>query len=299
MCGLLLINKPSGITSFGAVNKIRRLTGEKHIGHTGTLDPMASGVLPVLVGSATKLSDFLICSDKSYVATVRLGTLTDTLDITGKVVKTRPVNVTNEQIDRALLNLLGETEQIPPMFSAIKKDGKRLYSIARKGGTAEIPARKITVYSIKRTSDIDENFEFSLSCNVSKGTYIRALARDIGEYLGTGGVLTSLQRTKTLGFSLSDCVPLDILTEQNINDYILPASRAVDGFREVYLTSRQAFRFSNGGGLSFDRLPVSDFKEGEFVRVNYNGTFLGVAVADNNIGELKYKCLINPVGKGK
>ncbi|MBR6902865.1 MAG: tRNA pseudouridine(55) synthase TruB, partial [Clostridia bacterium] len=190
MCGLLLVNKPAGITSFGAVGKIRKLTGEKHIGHTGTLDPMATGVLPVLLGRATKLSDYVLAADKSYTAKIKLGIKTDTLDITGKVLCESPVSVTEEQIDNILGQFEGEISQVPPMFSAIKKDGVRLYSLARQGKTAEIEPRKIIVFSLKRESNIDENNEFFISCKVSKGTYIRALARDIGEGLGTSAVLT-------------------------------------------------------------------------------------------------------------
>lgn len=297
MCGLLLINKPAGITSFGAVARVRKLTGEKHIGHTGTLDPMASGVLPILIGRATKLCDYILCADKSYTARVRLGLSTDTLDITGKVTESAEVNVADEQIEKVLGSFLGETEQMPPMFSAIKKDGVRLYSIARRGESVKIPPRKITVFSIERESDIDKNNEFSFSCTVSKGTYIRALVRDIGERLGVPAVLTELVRTKTAGFGISDCVPLDALNKENINGYILPASRVADGFTSVNVTAAQAFRFSNGGSLNFDRLPRKNYKSGETVSIFYNNEFLGLALADTDAGELKFCCIINPVGK--
>ena len=183
------------------------------------------------------------------------------------------------------------------MFSAIKKDGVRLYSIARRGGSVEIPPRKITVFSVKRESDIDENNEFSFSCTVSKGTYIRALVRDIGERLGVPAVLTELVRTKTAGFDISDCVPLDALDKDNITGYILPASRAADGFTSVNVTAAQAFRFSNGGSLSFDRLPRKNYKSGETVSVYHNSEFLGLALADTQNSALKFCCIINPVGK--
>lgn len=293
MCGLLLINKPKGITSFGAVAKIKRLTGEKHVGHTGTLDPMASGVLPVLLGRATKLCDYIMCAEKSYVAAVRLGVSTDTLDITGKITERKTVSVTDEEIDRALARFCGEISQVPPMFSAIRKDGVRLYSLARQGESLDIPARRVTVFSVKRISGIDENFEFGFSCTVSKGTYVRALCRDIGSALGVPATLSSLCRTKTAGFDISQCTPLDDLNEENIQDCILPASRAVQNFRAVRVTRPQAFRFSNGGSLSFDRLPYSDFSSDEIVRVNFEEEFLGLAVADTGVGELRFKCLIN------
>lgn len=293
MCGLLLINKPKGITSFGAVARIKRLTGEKHIGHTGTLDPMASGVLPVLLGRATKLCDYIMCAEKSYVATVRLGVSTDTLDITGNIIESKAVSVTDEEIDGVLARFCGEISQVPPMFSAIKKDGVRLYSLARKGENLDIPARRVTVFSIRRISGVDENSEFRFSCTVSKGTYVRALCRDIGIALGVPATLSSLCRTKTAGFDISQCTALDDLSEENVKDFVLPAFRAVQNFRDVRVTRPQAFRFSNGGSLSFDRLPYSDFSSNEIVRVNFEKEFLGLAMADTDVGELRFKCLIN------
>ena len=295
MCGLLLINKPSGITSFGVVAKIRKLTGEKHVGHTGTLDPMATGVLPVLVGRATKLCDYMLCADKSYFAEIRLGVETDTFDITGNVTRQSPVSVTEADIDRVLSSFQGETDQVPPMFSAIKKDGVRLYRLARKGGSVSIPARRINVFSIKRESELDSSFRFSFSCKVSKGTYIRALCRDIGAALGTPAVLTSLCRTATSGFDLSSCISLDELNSENINGYLLPASRAVSELRGIGVTKAQALRFSNGGSLSFERLPGVNFLPGETVRVNSGDEFLGLAVADTDAGELKFRCIIGDV----
>lgn len=297
MCGLLLINKPSGITSFGAVAKIRKLTGEKHIGHTGTLDPMATGVLPVLLGRATKLSDYVLAADKSYTAKIKLGIKTDTLDITGKVLCESTVSVTDNQIDNALSQFEGEISQVPPMFSAIKKDGVRLYSLARQGKAAEIKPRKITIFFLRRESSIDKNNEFIISCKVSKGTYIRALARDIGESLGTSAVLTELQRTSTAGFDIKDCIELDKLNKENINDYILPASRAVQSFSNVSVTKAQAFRFSNGGSLDINRLPLKNYKDGELVKIFFDGEFLGLAKADNKLSTLRFMCIINPIGK--
>ena len=293
MCGLLLINKPSGITSFGAVARIRKLTGEKHIGHTGTLDPMASGVLPVLIGRATKLSDYLLCTDKSYTATIRLGVSTDTLDITGEVTEQGSVSVTNSQIDAVLKDFTGEISQVPPMFSAIKKDGVRLYRLARKGESIDLPARKITVFSLSRISDIDENNEFEISCTVSKGTSIRALCRDIGAALCVPATLSKLCRTKTAGFGIDKCVPLDELTAENIESFILPASKAAESFRKVKVTRAQAIRFSNGGALDFERLPRMNFCAGEIVRIYFEDEFLGLASADTERGRFTLKCIIN------
>ena len=295
MCGFLLINKPSGITSFGAVARIKKITGEQHVGHTGTLDPMATGVLPVLIGRATKLCDYILCADKSYKATVKLGITTDTLDITGNITSHNPVCIENTEIDRVLSQFLGVGEQVPPMFSAIKKDGVRLYRLAREGREVELAPRKINIFTLKRETDIDENLEFQISCTVSKGTYIRSLVRDIGECLGTGAVLTSLCRTKTAEFDISDCVPLDLINRDNINDFILPASRAAEKFKVVSVTKAQAFRFSNGGALDLERLKEKSFTNGEIVRVNYDNKFLGLGCADNDNGELIFKCIVNPL----
>ena len=297
MCGLLLVNKPSGITSFAAVAKVRKLTGERHVGHTGTLDPMATGVLPVLIGRATKLCDYMLCADKCYNAEIMLGVTTDTLDITGNVTEKKAVAVNEEMLDGALKAFTGEMLQTPPMFSAIKQNGVRLYDIARKGDTVDIPPRKITVFYLKRESGIDKDNRFMLSCRVSKGTYIRSFCRDIGEYLGTGAVLTALERSETAGFRLEECVALDMLSAENISDYILPAERAVGQFTAAYLTKSQAFRFSNGGFIDLNRISANDFVDGETVRVFCENRFLGLGLADTAAGILKFRCIVNPLGQ--
>ena len=297
MCGLLLVNKPEGITSFGVVSKVKKLTGQRHVGHTGTLDPMATGVLPVLLGRATKLSDYMLCADKSYKATVKLGVITDTLDITGKVLESRGVSVTNEEIDGALKHFTGEIEQTPPMFSAVKKDGVRLYRLAREGRQTEIPSRKVCVFSVNRQTGIDENNQFDITCKVSKGTYIRSLVNDIGAYLGTGAAVAALKRTETAGFDIGDCVPLEELNRENIAGYILPAEKAVQNFRSVTVTRAQAFRFSNGGELDISRIKCDKIFDGEILRVNFENRFLGLACAFSGENIIKPKCLIDPVAK--
>ena len=239
----------------------------------------------------------MLCSDKCYRAEIMLGTVTDTLDITGGVISKKPVNVGICDIDKALEHFTGAYMQTPPMFSAIKSGGTRLYDIARKGGNVDIPPRKVTVFTLKRESDIGGDCRFTVFCKVSKGTYIRSLCRDIGEYLGTGAVLTRLERTETSGFSVSDCVALDELCADNVAEYVLPADRAVAGLRSVLLTKAQAFRFSNGGSISFDCVETSGFSNGETVRIYQDGVFLGLAVAETASGTLKFKCIINPFGK--
>lgn len=298
MQGLILLNKPSGITSFGAVAKIKRAAHEKRVGHTGTLDPMATGVLPVLLGRATALSGLMLDADKRYTATVRLGVATDTDDITGTVIKNGEVNVTSERLNNAVSHFTGEIMQRPPAYSALKKDGVRLYTLARKGETVEVPERRVTVFSADVVSYINEKNEFTVNFHVSKGTYIRSLARDIGEFLGCGACLSSLCRTYTGGFSLSQCVSPEALTERNISEYILSEEKAVEYLKEVQVTKKQAVRFSNGGQLGFERLKGITFSENELVRVKCENLFLGIGRADIAKDQLAVKCVINYPGDG-
>lgn len=298
MQGLILLDKPMGITSFGAVAKIKRAAHEKRVGHTGTLDPMATGVLPVLLGRATALSGLMLDADKRYTATVRLGVATDTDDITGTVIKNGEVNVTSEQLNNAVSHFTGEIMQRPPAYSALKKDGVRLYTLARMGETVEVPERRVTVFSADVVSYINEKNEFTVNFHVSKGTYIRSLARDIGEFLGCGACLSSLCRTYTGGFSLSQCISPDALTEQNISEYILSEEKAVEYLKEVRVTKKQAVRFSNGGQLGFERLKGINLTENELVRVKCEKLFLGIGRADIAKDQLAVKCVINYPGDG-
>lgn len=298
MQGLILLDKPMGITSFGAVAKIKRAAHEKRVGHTGTLDPMATGVLPVLLGRATALSGLMLDADKRYTATVRLGVATDTDDITGTVIKNGEVNVTSEQLNNAVSHFTGEIMQRPPAYSALKKDGVRLYTLARMGETVEVPERRVTVFSADVVSYINEKNEFTVNFHVSKGTYIRSLARDIGEFLGCGACLSSLCRTYTGGFSLSQCISPDALTEQNISEYILSEEKAVEYLKEVQVTKKQAVRFSNGGQLGFERLRGINLTENELVRVKCEKLFLGIGRADIAKDQLAVKCVINYPGDG-
>lgn len=292
MLGFLLLNKPQDITSFGAVARIKRITGEKRVGHTGTLDPMATGVLPILIGRATVLSQYLTDADKAYSATVKLGITTDTCDITGNIISQCAVG-TDIDINSVLKEFKGKQMQIPPAYSAIKQNGVRMYELARRGETVEIPAREIEVFSIVQTSPINGEFEFGIDTSVSKGTYIRSLCRDIGERLGCGATLTRLTRTKTAGFTIEQCVNLDDLTPENIGDYILPCDLAVNYMPKVAVSQKQAVRFSNGGALSLDRIGGVEFTDGTHYRVYFGDKFLGLGVSDTQENLLKIVCLID------
>ncbi len=291
MQGLLLLNKPSGITSFGAVAAVRRMSGEKRVGHTGTLDPMATGVLPVLIGRATALSSYMLDADKRYRATAVLGITTDTEDITGSIIKQSEVNVTRGALENALCRFTGRQMQKPPMFSALKKNGVPLYKLARKGIETEVASREIEVFSIELTEFKENTFSFDVY--VSKGTYIRSLVRDIGDYLGCGAVLTSLERTYAAGINISDCVRLEDLTADSIGEYLINEESAVAHLPELQVTEKQATRFCNGGQLGFERLKGISPSDGELFRVKNGGLFLGVGYADCDRAQIGIKCIIN------
>ena len=293
MLGLLLLDKHEDITSFGAVAKIKKLTGEKRVGHTGTLDPMATGVLPILVGRATVLSQYLIEADKSYNATIKLGIATDSCDITGNVISQSGVNCKDNDIECVLRQFLGRQMQTPPMFSAIKQNGVRMYELARRGEVVDIPAREIEIFSLDKKSCLNEQNEFVIECTVSKGTYIRSLCRDIGEILGCGATLTSLRRTKTAGFDISQCVSLDDLTPQNVSDYILPCDKVVDYLPQIFVSEKQSTRFTNGGQLSLGRIKYLDFIHNGIYRVYFGEKFLGLGRADKKDNLLKIECLVD------
>ncbi len=291
MQGFLLIDKPKGLTSFSAVAAVKRLAHEKRVGHTGTLDPLATGVLPLFLGKATALSSILLEAEKQYTASVKLGVTTDTCDITGAVLEEKQASVTKEEVEAVLKKFRGEIKQIPPMYSALKKDGVRLYELARRGETARIEPRSVTIKELNLKNFEGDTFEIFVSC--SKGTYIRSLCRDIGEALGCGATMTELRRNSTCGFDEKDCVSLDALTPENISDYVKSEEWAVKHLPEIAVTEKQAIRFSNGGQLSYERLHDADFADGELIRVKHKDRFLGIGYADNEKKQISIKCIIN------
>lgn len=195
MDGIIIINKPSGYTSHDIVSKIRKTLNIKKVGHTGTLDPLATGVLPILLGNGTKLSKYLINHDKEYITTIKFGVRTDTGDITGKIVEEKEIPKYSEtKIKEVLKGFEGKQKQLPPMYSAIKVNGKKLYEYARSGQSIEIPPRDIEVYNIELLSLKKDSIEIKIDC--SKGTYIRSLCEDIAQKLGTVGTMSELKRIK-------------------------------------------------------------------------------------------------------
>lgn len=290
MTGIILLDKPNNMTSFSAVNRVRRLLSVKKAGHTGTLDPMATGVLPIALSNCTRFIDFLPVHDKAYVAEARLGITTDTLDSTGKVLTESAVSVTREQLEATVKKYIGKIKQIPPMYSAISKDGKRLYELARQGIEIEREAREITVYSLSLISFEKDRFTLSVEC--SAGTYIRSLIDDIGRELGCGAVMTSLRRTAANGFPIEDCVTLEELekavNENRIGEYIVPVEKCFESYPAVTVTDGQAKRFSNGGELSRDRLR-DNLSDGIYRVFSGDGLFLGLGELEPKSEYLKVK----------
>lgn len=212
MNGIIIIDKPMDWTSMDVCAKLRRILGEKRVGHAGTLDPMATGVLTVFAGKATRAVQFAESGEKEYLATLRLGIDTDTQDSTGTVLTQRPVVCTREDIEAVLPRFRGEIEQIPPMYSALKVNGQKLYDLARKGRTVERKARPITIFALELGEQLSET-DYALRIRCSKGTYIRTLCHDIGEALGCGAVMASLRRTMAAGYTLEDAVTLEQAVE--------------------------------------------------------------------------------------
>lgn len=276
MTGIIPLKKGENITSFFAVNKVRRIIGEKKCGHTGTLDPNATGVLPIAMGGATRFIELLPTHKKAYKATFKIGFCTDTLDIWGIVTDTYDKKVSFEEIEKATAEFKGEIMQLPPMYSAIKRDGVRLYELARQGIEVERTPRKCEIYEI--SVEKTENGEISLYCECSAGTYIRTLINDIGEKLGCGATMTSLCRTFACGIEISECFTLEELTELKENGEIekavIPLEKLLLEYPEIHVSENQAKRFSNGGSLMRERL--RNLGENGIYRVYGNGEFLGL-----------------------
>lgn len=292
MTGFICLDKPMNITSFSAVGIMKRATGEKKAGHTGTLDPMATGVLPVAFGAATRFIELFPTHDKGYVATVKLGTVTDTLDITGNVLSVTESHITLNELNEALSLFRGEIKQVPPMYSAIRKNGVRLYELARRGEETEREERDVIIHSLELLDFDEKNQEFSISVDCSAGTYIRSLACDIGEKLGCGAVLTSLRRTKALGFTLENCVNEDELKmyarEGRLGEILIKVEDAL-AYEKIEVTESQAKRFHNGGFLSTERIK-QDLKPKTLYRVfSVQGEFTGIGETDESCAQLDVK----------
>ena len=246
MNGVLIIDKPEGWTSMDVCAKLRGVFHEKRVGHGGTLDPMATGVLPVFLGRATRAVEFATDSDKEYIAGIKLGVVTNTQDTTGEILEEHPVTADQAALEAILPQFTGELEQVPPMFSAIKKDGKKLYELARKGIEVERKTRNIVIKELELTKCIDDTtYELRVLC--SKGTYVRTLCHDIGAALGCGAAMCSLRRSMAAGYTLSDAVTLEqVLSTENPAALTRPVDSCFAEYPAVTIDGKNLFKAKNG-----------------------------------------------------
>lgn len=294
MNGVIVVNKPEGFTSFDVVAVMRRICNERKIGHCGTLDPNATGVLPMLLGRAAKAQDILPNHDKTYVAEFVLGKVTDTLDVWGEEKESEKTSVKRQELLSAIPEFTGEIEQIPPMYSAVQINGKRLYDLARQGIEVERKARRITVYSLELL-DFDEGSQRGkLKVSCSKGTYIRTLIDDIAKKFCIGGCMTSLVRVSACGFDLSNAHTLEELKTLSEMGEIKKAFLSTESlfvtYREIILSSLQAKRFSNGGALDVNRIrqKPQNLENEEIIRIKSpSGVFMGLGRYCDESEEIK------------
>ena len=257
-CGVLILNKPSGVTSHDMVNRIRRLFGTRRVGHTGTLDPMATGVLVILVGRAAKASEYLASDRKRYTATLRLGLTTDSEDTTGEVLTTSDTLPTPSEVESALDAFRGEILQIPPMYSALKMNGKKLVDLARQGIVVERQARPITIHSLA-IKPTDSPSDYTLDVDCSGGTYIRTLCADIGAALGCGGVMASLTRTEACGFSIEEAHTPDALEQMEQSErlsQLIPTERLFADLSSARLPAFYERLFRSGCAIALPKLKI-------------------------------------------
>lgn len=266
--GILILNKPQGITSHDAVYKIRRLFGTKKVGHTGTLDPLAEGVLVMLIGRAAKAAEYLVCDSKSYVATLRLGLTTDTEDITGNILTESSQIPDPEAVIKTVGEFCGEIEQVPPMYSALKVGGKKLCDLAREGKTVERAARRITVHSIS-AQPTENATDYILSVCCSSGTYIRTLCADIGKRLGCGGVMATLTRTSAGGFDIEGALTLEQLDAMSLEERVsclIPTEALFSSLQPVTLPDFY-YRLCTNGCEIYQKKIKTAFAVGDRVRL--------------------------------
>ena len=278
MDGILIVNKEKNWTSNDVVQKVKRLTGQK-VGHTGTLDPLATGVLPLLIGKGTLLSKYLINHDKTYIAKVKLGIKTDTADLEGKIIEKIDVDESifnQNKIENILKSFIGKQNQIPPMYSAIKIKGKKLYEYARSGQNVDIPKRKIEIYKMELIN-FDKNtkeVEFEVSC--SKGTYIRTLCEDIAKKMGNIGTMSSLNRVIVGDFKIENAITINNINEINLSNKIITIENFFRKNKSINLSNRDLTMFLNGVKLNRE-------EENDIYRVYFEDRFIGIGIMKNNI----------------
>lgn len=288
--GIICINKPEGFTSFDVIAKMRGILKMKKLGHSGTLDPMATGVLPVFAGSATKAISIIPEMGKSYRAGFRLGVTTDTYDITGEILEEKTFSKSFAEIEQALSAFRGTITQLPPMYSAVQVNGKRLYDLARKGIEVERPSREVEISRLELLEYDEKTGMGILEMSCSKGTYVRSVIHDMGQSLGCGAVMTSLVRTCSNGFMLDECTTLEHLEklrdEDRLAEIIKPVESLFGSLPELYLSEKKTGMYKNGVKLILDRLPIESGQE----RVRVYGAdrrFIGIAQTDREENVLR------------
>ncbi|SCI78739.1 tRNA pseudouridine synthase B [uncultured Flavonifractor sp.] len=276
--GIIVIDKPAGWTSMDVCAKIRGVLHERRVGHAGTLDPMATGVLPVFVGRATRAVEFAAEGGKEYVAGLRLGVVTNTQDTSGTVLEEKPVSVDRAALEAALAPFRGDILQIPPMYSAIKRDGKKLYELARKGQEVEREPRPVTIYGLE-VVDQTGPADYLLRVQCSKGTYVRTLCHDIGQALGCGGCMYSLRRTEAAGFSLDQAVTLDaLLSAEDPQSLLLPVDAYFARRPILILKAGPEKKVRNGAAVS-----VPQAADGQYRVYGESGAFLALGQVSNGL----------------
>lgn len=280
--GILLIDKPQDYTSFDVVARMRGMLSTRKVGHAGTLDPMATGVLPIFVGRGTKCCDILPNQDKRYQAVFQLGKTTDTQDVTGRVIEEKPVVASREDVEKALERFRGRIQQIPPMYSAVQVNGKRLYELARQGIEVERKPREVQVYQLSLLESWEADHTYAIDVHCSKGTYIRTICHDIGQTLGCGAVLVQLRRTMAAGFFAEDCIPLEeagrLAGEGRLYSRLIPVEAAFSSLPAVQLGEEQARMFRNGVRLDAGRCCIQALSmENRYRVLAPEGRFLGIA----------------------
>ncbi len=297
MNGIIIVDKPQNYTSFDVIAVLRKKLNQKKIGHMGTLDPMATGVLPIVVGDAAKFQIYSTNHNKEYIAKIQLGISTDSLDSTGTVLLKKECHINEKMFLEVLKQFLGDIKQVPPMFSAIKINGKKLYELARKGIEVKREERSIKIYDLKLLNFDEKNQEAEIKVLCSQGTYIRTLCHDIGEKLGCPAVMSYLRRTLSGGFKVENSISLEKIKELSkekiCEDYLLPTDTLLTGYDKIEISKAQAERFKNGGALSLSRLSLqSEFQNDEIYRLYCENNFVGIGRANILKEELKVlKCI--------
>ncbi|GAA0176876.1 tRNA pseudouridine(55) synthase TruB [Clostridium sediminicola] len=281
MNGVIIIDKPVGITSFDVIRNMRKLTNIKKIGHTGTLDPLASGVLPVCIGKATKLSNYLMSEKKKYRAELKLGIITDTYDREGKIISECNNFLKEEEVIQVIKSFIGDSIQIPPMYSALKVNGKKLYELAREGIEIERKGRKISISNIDIININLPYVTFDVEC--SKGTYIRSLCYDIGRMLNVGGTMWNLKRLASGHFKIEDSISLEEINGEYITDNLIPIDEilSMEGYEKVNVTQKIEHLLSNGVRITNAYLLKQFENHKRYMIYNLDNDFLGLAIRND------------------